>query len=175
MSNKNSNFPGNQLNSLGAGVATDVINKLEELRKPKVATDEEFDNRVTEYLKLCAERDIRIGIEGLCLYLGISRTTLWKWCKGVNCSEHRAESARMAKQIIAAFLEQLNLSGRLNPASAIFYLKNWCGYVDSIDIKANAGNLNEDHVQSIEQIQERYRGISEANNDITSEQPEPNF
>ena len=152
MSNKNSNFPTNQLNNLEVGVATKIIDNMQVLRSTtKPATDEEFDERITEYLGICAERDLRIGIETMCIYLGISRTTLFNWCNGSGCSKHRQESAQMAKQLVLGFLEQLNLSGRLNPASAIFYLKNWANYRDNIDINASATPPQEQR-KTIEQI-----------------------
>ena len=37
-----------------------------------------------------------------------------------------------AKGFISAFMEQTMLRGKINPASGIFLLKNWCGYRDNI-------------------------------------------
>ena len=38
----------------------------------------------------------------------------------------------MAKQFVLTFLETLTMQGKINPASSIFYLKNWGSYKDSI-------------------------------------------
>ena len=39
--------------------------------------------------------------------------------------------AQNAKQVVAAFIEQASLSGKINPATAIFLMKNWMGYKDT--------------------------------------------
>ena len=47
----------------------------------------------------------------------------------------RAEIIQGAKSIIDSFLEQAMLSGKVNPATGIFYCKNWLGYHDSISLE----------------------------------------
>jgi|GEM_PF-448147 len=176
MANRSSNFPTNQLNTLESGISADTINKLTLLRmSTKPETDAEFDERVTQYLNICAENDIRVGIETLCLHMGITRTTLFNWCRGDGCSQHRAESARMAKQIVISFLEQLNLLGRLNPASAIFYLKNWASYSDSIDIDASNENERINQPKTIEQILREHGVNANDSSSIFIEPPELDF
>ena len=133
MSNKNSNFPSNQLNQLPEGVCAETVQCLRELaERGKPTTVEELRSRIDKYFEFCAEHDFRCGIESLCLSLGVSRTTLWKWCREDGCSAEWAEVCQRAKQFILTFLEQITLTGRLNPASSIFYLKNWADYKDSI-------------------------------------------
>jgi hypothetical protein len=74
---------------------------------------------------------MRPGVEGLALALGVSRQTLFNWSQGIKCSDKRRQIAEHAKALIAAYIEQVSLSGRLNPVTAIFLQKNWFGYRDS--------------------------------------------
>lgn len=146
MSNKNSNFPTNDLNKLPDGFCTNTVGSLRELAingKPK--TIEELETRIDDYFKYCQQKDFRCGIESLCLALGVSRQTLWNWCNGIGCSEAWKEKCCIAKQFILTFLEQATWQGKINPASSIFYLKNWGNYKDSISFDDNtpeAANKN---------------------------------
>lgn len=133
MANKKSNFPTNQLNNLAENVCSQTVSCLRELsERGKPSTVDELKERIDEYFLFCEENDFRPGIESLCLSLGVSRTTLWNWCNGSGCNQEWSEVCQKAKQFILTFLEQVSLSGRLNPASSIFFLKNWGNYKDSI-------------------------------------------
>ena len=136
MSNKVSNYPSNQLNNMPAGVCAETVSCLRDLAdrgKPQTVT--ELRQRIDDYFQFCAEHDIRCGIESLCLALSISRTTLFNWCNENGCSKEWAEECQRAKQFVLTFIEQVSLSGRLNPATSIFVLKNWGNYKDSISFE----------------------------------------
>ena len=136
MSNKNSNYPTNQLNKLPAGTCADTISCLRDLAdKGKPETEEELKQRIDDYFQFCVERDVRCGIESLCLSLSITRTTLFNWCNGRGCSREWQEICQNAKQFILTFLEQVSMSGKLNPATSIFLLKNVGGYKDSVSFE----------------------------------------
>lgn len=138
MSNKTSNFPSNQLNGLSPETCAEITSCLMELnRQGKPETTEELQKRIDDYFSFCGHKGLRVGVETLCCALSVSRQTLWKWCDGIGCNEEWAEICRNAKQFIMAFLETLTLSGKLNPASSIFYLKNWGGYRDAISFDNN--------------------------------------
>ena len=68
-------------------------------------------------------------------------------------------------QFINATLESAFLSGKVNPVSGIFMLKNWAGYCHRTDIAINSSDnsddLNDDE-SSIEALEKKY-----ANFDIT--------
>lgn len=101
--------------------------------KPK--TDNEVRQRVNEYFEYCQASSLRPGVETLRTALHVSRSTLYEWSQGRNCSSERAEIIQGAKSIIDSFLEQAMLSGKVNPATGIFYCKNWLGYHDSISLE----------------------------------------
>lgn len=133
MSNSNSNFPSNQLNGLSTEVCREITSCLRELNeKGKPRTEQELRERIDDYFAFCEERGFRPGVETLCVALSCRRSTLWNWCNGDGCSEEWSEICQNARQFILAFLETLTLSGKLNPASSIFYLKNWANYKDAI-------------------------------------------
>lgn len=136
MANKDSNFPSNQLNRLPKGTSSEIVSCLLELSgKGKPKSEQELTERITSYFEFCSEHDFRPGIESLSLALGTNRSTLWNWCRQEGCSVEWAEICRQAKQTVLVFLEQCNLSGKINPASAIFYLKNWGNYVDTLSLE----------------------------------------
>lgn len=133
MANSKSNYPPAQLNNLPDGFTTEVVHCLRELAdrgKPETITD--LKSRIDNYFIFCENNDFRPGIESLSLALGVSRVTFWKWCNSDGCSEEWAKICEVAKQYVLTFLEVATLSGRLNPASSIFFFKNWGSYKDSI-------------------------------------------
>mgnify|MGYP006910024871 FL=1 len=67
--------------------------------------------------------------------LHISRTTLFRWNNGEDCSSYRQELIQSAKAFIGAFLEQAMLGGKISPPSGIFLMKNWLSYKDAISIE----------------------------------------
>ncbi|MCM1189374.1 MAG: hypothetical protein NC541_08765 [bacterium] len=138
MANRNSNFPSNQLNNLPPEVCKATVDNLKELSsmgKPK--TEAELKERINQYFDFCAAKGFRPGIETLCLALGgISRQSLWVWCNGgAGKSQEWADICNTAKQFILGFLEQLSMTGKINPANSIFYLKNWAGYSDAVTVE----------------------------------------
>lgn len=100
-------------------------------------TDEEVKQRIDDYFSFCVSSSIRPGIESLCLALHITRMTLFRWAKGIGCSPERKQMAEAAKQTISAFIEQMSLAGKVPPVTAIFLMKNWCGYRDGEPLEDN--------------------------------------
>ena len=120
------------LEQIDPSAVQELTASLMELNKKGVCnTDQEVEQRIDEYFDFCVRSSMRPGIESLCLALHITRTTLFRWCNGNSCSEYRQEMAQNAKQVVAAFIEQASLSGKINPATAIFLMKNWMGYKDN--------------------------------------------
>lgn len=120
------------LEQIEPGAVQEITNSLLELNDKGICkTDQEVQQRIDEYFDFCTRSSMRPGIESLCLALHITRTTLFRWCNGIGCSEYRQEVIQNAKQVVAAFIEQASLSGKINPATAIFVMKNWMSYKDS--------------------------------------------
>lgn len=164
--NKNSNYPNARLDDVPVEVITRTIESVQELSSLGKITrsadmDESFEERTTLFIELCKKKGMRPGIESLCAALGITRQELHNWQNGAgNVTERRQEGVKRIKQLIYAFLEQVGMNGRLNPASYIWLCKNWMGYSDSIVIE-NKVNENAIAQLSREEIAARYRAQEE--------------
>lgn len=136
-----------------------IVSSLQELHnlgKPK--TDQEVEDRIKKYFEFCEHSSIRPGIESLCLALHITRQTLFRWNVGEDCTERRKEAIQSAKSFISAFIEQASISGRLNPATSIFLMKNWMNYKDTISMEQVAANdrpINKD-IPDIPELEKKY-------------------
>lgn len=133
-------FPNSSLSNLdGETFVSETVGSLMELAGrgiPKDSTD--LRQRIHEYFMFCEERQMRPSIENLCLALGTSRQNFWNWCNGSNIQTRDSEWQELcvqARQVVICFLETAHLAGRINPASAIFLLKNWAGYRDSVELE----------------------------------------
>ena len=160
---KVNNFPQSNVDNLESDFVSDVVGSLRELNelgKPK--DDDELRERIDHYFQFCERTGTRPGIESLCLALHVTRTTLFNWNAGINCTEQCQELVCTAKSFIAAFLEQAMTRGKINPPSGIFLLKNWLGYKDTFSFENNV-NPQENMLpqQSREQIAERYQAYIE--------------
>ena len=108
------NYPQSGLDNVEPEVVHEIVHSLRELHelgRPK--TDEEVQER-------------------------ISRTTLFRWNNGEDCSEARQEMIQSAKSFIGSFLEQTMLCGKISPPSGIFLMKNWLSYKDTISLEESA-------------------------------------
>ena len=133
---KKNNFPQANLDGIEPEAVQQMVSSLRQLHalgRPK--TDEETKERIDEYFAFCEKSSIRPGIESLCMALHISRTTLFRWNNGDDCSEYKQELIQSAKAFINVFLEQAMLSGKISPPSGIFLMKNWMSYKDTISIE----------------------------------------
>lgn len=132
----NGNFPSQQVSSLPEDFTRKTIQSLMELNeKGKPKTNRELQERIDDYFQFCARSGCRPGVEGLCMSLHISRTTLFRWSHGQDCDPQRQEIIERAKMFIASFLEQAILRGKVSPPSGIFLLKNWCSYKDTLSFE----------------------------------------
>lgn len=136
---RKNNYPTGQLEEIDKPAVQQMVTDLRQLHDMgKPATDEEVKERINKYFEFCQGSSLRPGIEALCLSLHISRTTLFNWGNGTGCSAQRQELIQSAKSFISAYLEQATLTGRLNPASSIFLLKNWCNYRDAYSFETSS-------------------------------------
>ena len=139
MANKNSNYPSARADELnGEDFTGSTIGSLMELSsRGAPETVSELERRIEDYFSFCQSRNLRPGIETLSLSLSVNRSTFWRWC----CGERRVNDPRWtevclkARQVIISFLECASMSGRLNPATSIFLLKNWASYSDNSPVE----------------------------------------
>lgn len=130
------NYPQAGLDEIEPGTVQQIVTSLKELHdKGRPKTDMEVEERIKAYFEFCQRSSIRPGVQTLCLSLHISRTTLFRWNNGDDCSPYRQELIQSAKAFIDAYLEQAILSGKINPPCGIFLAKNWLGYKDTISLE----------------------------------------
>ena len=136
------NYPQGALDEIEPATVQDIVTSLKELHdmgKPK--TDADIEQRIEDYFLFCQNSSIRPGIESLCMALHISRTTLFNWSNGINCSKECQELMQSAKSFIGAYIEQAMLGGKISPPSGIFLMKNWLSYKDAISIEESIPNI----------------------------------
>lgn len=163
--NKNSNYPNAQLDNVPAEVITTTIESVQALSSlgkitRSASMDEAFEERTKLFIELCKEKGMRPGIESLCAALGTTRQELYNWeNKAGNVTTRRQEGVKRIKQLIYAFLEQIGMGGKLNPAAYIWLCKNWMAYSDSIVIE----NKTESAITQLsrEEIAARYQSLEE--------------
>ena len=162
-------LPAQQLDALEKPEVAEIIHNVMKFQRfDPVKTDDEVEQRMTEYFQICEANTIRPGIETLCLYLGITRVTLFNWCHGIRQSKRRQQLALAAKQTVLSYIESATLSGRLNPASSCFLLKNWGNYKDQLTVEAIPVNNDPEATKTPEEI------AAQIENDIPLDsEPEP--
>lgn len=129
--------PQMALDSVPADTTRSILRQLADLRDlPPVKTDEDVKDRIMYYFRHCDDVGMRPGVEGLCLALGVHRVTVFRWANGEQCSKTRQMLIVAAKNTIAAYLEQLSLTGKINPVTTIFLFKNWLGYRDTVSYES---------------------------------------
>lgn len=105
---------------------------------PKVESNHELVERIDQYLTLCSDQRIPPTWEGLGLYCGYSRATLWDWMttrrKGfsdeVGSGLLTADIIKRAREILAAFDGTMAIAGKINPVAYIYRSSNFYGMVN---------------------------------------------
>ena len=118
------------------GDNTKMVNKLLELyKKPPVKTDAECEERIEWFFEWCSRTDTKPSVTGMAAALGVDRGTLWDWETGRQLgSTNRHDIIKRAKIMLNMYLEEMSQNGKVNPAIAIFLLKNHFGYRDVQDV-----------------------------------------
>lgn len=133
MANRKSNFPNAQQIDATPGEIGAMVQHMEELRGlNRTDTDEAIEQRIKWFFEWCSTNDVRPGVELLALALGTTRQNLWLWQQR---GDRRGQLITMAKQVLAALLEQWGETGKINPAALCFMMKNHFGYQDNVQIQ----------------------------------------
>lgn len=96
---------------------------------------EEVASRIMDYFTICANHGFRPAVASLALSLGIDRVTLFTWINGSGGVKNPdvINTLKKAYAIINAGYEDMMNSGKINPVSGIFLMKNNLGYRDQTD------------------------------------------
>ena len=118
-------------------------------RPRKYNTLEEFKQKADEYFDYCDSMTIRddnnklvsykpYTISGLCIYLDITRETLCNY----EDNHEFFDTIKKTKHKIENYVEEMSLSGMLNPTVSIFNLKNNYNWKDKIETENENKNTN---------------------------------
>lgn len=140
------------------------LKELNALGQPR--SDAEVTQRIDQYFTFCGQHNLRPGIESLALALHVSRQTIYLWGKGINCSVERQQTIENAKQFIASFIEQAGMSGKLNPVTTIFLMKNWMGYQDAYALESSVSETRDTQPsEDLQSIRTRYSKLTDNDTD----------
>lgn len=121
-------------------IAKAVMSAKSLMEMPKVESDEECRQRISDYFQYCIDTDNLPLWEGLALYLGVVRKTLWEWSNGNGCSRERCNIVRKAKEALASVDAALAQKGKIQPVVYIFRAKNFFDMRDQQDVVITPNN-----------------------------------
>lgn len=123
------------------------------LPKIDLTDDSQIQERIKDYFNYCIGKDIKPGVEGLAMAIGVDRRTLWNWEveRSGTVGNTRSDMIKKAKQFLALYMENLSQNGKINPVTAIFLMKNHFGYVDKQEVVVTP-NQNLDAGQTPDEI-----------------------
>ena len=169
MANNRSNYPNAQAVKAEPGEISAIVGKMSHLRElERPQTDQEVEERVKYFFQWCIDNDVRPGVELMALSLGTTRQTLWNWQQEGG---RKGEIITLAKQMLAALIENWGQTGKINPAALCFIMKNNFGYSDNVTIEAVQ---NPERVRTIEEIAAKYKPCSQ-NEEQILEPPKADF
>ena len=122
----------------------------------------QVEERIGWYFGHCAERAIKPSVAGLALALGIDRKTLYAWGDGYrrNAQPH-VDLIKRARDAIICATEIYAQDGKMNPAIAIFLLKNHGGYTDVQQLTVEA-KQQEFEERRMSDVMDEYADIPDA-------------
>ena len=140
MANSRSNYPNAQPVKAEPGEISAIVGKMAVLRTlTKPQTDDEVEERVKYFFQWCIDNDVRPGVELMALALGTTRQNLWNW---QQAGGRKGEIITLAKQMLAALIENWGQTGKINPAALCFIMKNNFGYSDNVQIEVTKPDNN---------------------------------
>lgn len=102
-----------------------------------LCSEEQVKARISDYLRICYEEDMKPGIAGMAMALGVDRHRLMEIKGGSDRSSLPAGCRAVIKRAydyIEVYWESIMQSGKINPASGIFLGKNHFGYKDQSEM-----------------------------------------
>ena len=116
-----------------------------------------MSKRVLGYLAWCVANDERITNLVMYMRIGINKDIAWQWKTEKSRGEKHREFIESVLGICSAAREMLGADGKLNPATLIWWQKNYDGYTDNQTITlVNGGNALDVDGQSKDDIAKKY-------------------
>lgn len=126
-------------NSEGTGKYIESALEMWDLPKIDINDADQVEERVKWYFRHCGEKELKPSVAGLAVALDVDRRTLCNWANGERRNNQpHVPMIKRAINIILYNLEIYSQDGKMNPAIAIFLLKNHGGYTDQQQITLEA-------------------------------------
>ena len=125
-------LPSNQLDTDAGDNTKYLSHAMTVMNLPRIDTSDpnQVRERIQEYLRLCADYDMKPTVKGFCNSLKIARSTLFEWKRGnFRADSHQAIICE-AYDLLEELWENYMQNGKINPVSGIFLGKNNFVYTD---------------------------------------------
>ncbi len=136
-----------------------ITHALKIAQLPKIDTSDakQVEARLTEYFNLCAKNDMRPNVPSMALSLGVDRGTLWRWSQGDGQGKKSdvRDTIKRAYALLNILIEEYMQTGKINPVSGIFLMKNNFGYTDKQEVVLTPNNPLGDQTSN-EELEQRY-------------------
>lgn len=132
-------------------------NTLEIYNLPSIdiSNAKQVEERINWYFEHCVQNDMKPTVSGMSMALGIDRSTLYDWSRGITRGVTHTDIVKRAMNVLAALWEDYMLNGKINPVSGIFLGKNHFGYTDQKEIVVEPKNAL-GNAEDPEDIKQRY-------------------
>lgn len=98
---------------------------------------------IIEYFALCEKEGLRPSNLGLYAYLGLSKQQIHNIVSGRdNVNPVTRDFIQKAQRVLSSYREGLAINNKLNPATAIFWSKNFDGMTDTQTIDVHTDEHN---------------------------------
>lgn len=148
-----------------------TIENLNLMTLPKIDISDrkQVEDRIMYYFQTCIEKDIKPGMAGLCLALGISRQTWSMW--GLGKSREYSDIVERTRLIMESILEQYMFENKINYVTGIFFAKNHFGYTDKSEVVLTPNTSPLGEQKDAEALKQKYLestyGIYDYDTDMT--------
>ena len=121
-----------------------------------IADPKQVQERITLYFNYCLENDMKPGVAGISLALGVDRRTFYNWSVGASRQHTHTAIIQHAKQMLESLWESYVMNGRINPVSAIFIAKNHFGYRDQSEFVLSPTPATNDDDLTAAELEAKY-------------------
>lgn len=146
------------------------FNRWRKQKKP--SSYEELVKRLDLYFEFIQETESVPSLESLALAIGVSRTTLYRYCNGIGCNLAWHEAIVRAKQAVEAAVCEAGNNGKISPVLTIWQQKSYFGHRDNASLEEKAMTLNNtyaEHYSLPSRLLKKYLGADSNPVESTSE------
>lgn len=116
----------------------------------------EMERRFDRYLRICAERDMRVTNKGAYLAIGITDDNVYDWSVRREANPERAAFIKKVQKVCSFYRESMMASGKINPVVGIFWQKNYDGMKDQQEVVLTPNQSPLGEQKDAEAIRQKY-------------------